>query len=94
MRSWIGRRCDLPYSVRIKSSALRAIRKLDPATRRRIALRIDHLSGNPLAGTRLKGRFTGLWRVREGSYRIIYELRQGELVVLVLRVSHRREIHR
>ena len=63
-------------------------------TRRRIVNRIDGLAENPTAGTRLKGEFAGLWRVREGDYRIIYELRQSEVTVLVLRVAHRREVYR
>ena len=54
-------------------------------------LRIDGLAENPTAGTRLKGELTGLWRVREGEYRITYELRHTELIVLVLRITHRRE---
>ncbi len=89
-RCSIGRRFGLPYSIRIKSSASRTIRKLDPAIRRRIVLRIDGLAENPTAGTRLKGELTGLWRVPEGEYRIIYELRHTELIVLALRVAHRR----
>ncbi len=56
--------------------------------------RIDGLGENPAAGTRLKGEFSGLWRVREGDYRIIYELRQSEVTILVLRVAHRREAYR
>ena len=53
-------------------------------------LRIDALAENPTAGARLKGELTGLWRVREGGegeYRIIYELRHTELIVLVLQVA-------
>ncbi|MCK4515369.1 MAG: type II toxin-antitoxin system RelE/ParE family toxin [Spirochaetaceae bacterium] len=73
---------------------LRAIGRLDAITRRRIVKRIDGLGENPGAGTRLKGEFSGLWRVREGDHRIIYELRQSEVTVLVLRVAHRREVYR
>jgi mRNA interferase RelE/StbE len=56
--------------------------------------RIDRLADNPTAGARLKGELDGLWRVREGDFRIIYELRQQEVTVLVLRVGHRREVYR
>ena len=94
MKSSTGRRCDLRYSIRIKSNTLRAIRKLDADARRRVVARIDGLASNPTAGTRLKGEFAGLWRVRVGEYRIIYELRQSEVTVLVLRVAHRREVYR
>ena len=77
-----------------QSSALKSIQKLDAPTRRRIVDRIDRLAENPTAGTRLKGEFEGLWRVREGDFRIVYELRRSEVTVLALRVAHRREAYR
>ena len=54
----------------------------------------DKIADNPTAGTRLKGEFDGLWRVREGSFRIIYELRRSEVAVLVVRVANRKEVYR
>jgi mRNA interferase RelE/StbE len=36
---------------------------------------------------------TGEWRVRTGDYRVIYEIHDGELLVLVLRMAHRREVY-
>ena len=76
MRFTIGRRPGLRYSVRIKGSALEAMRMLDASARRRIVERIDRLADNPTAGARLKGEVEGLWRIRGGDCRIIYELRQ------------------
>ena len=35
-----------------------------------------------------------VWRVRVGSYRILYEIHEGRLVVLVIRIAHRREVCR
>lgn len=93
-RFWTGRRPGLRYSVRIKSSASKAIGKLDAKTRRRIVERIDTLAEHPTSGSRLKGEFEGLRRLREGDYRIIYELRRKEITVLVLRVGHRRDVYR
>ena len=46
----------------------------------------------PPAATRLVGG-AGEWRVRTGDYRVIYEIHNGELLVLVLRMAHRREIY-
>ena len=45
------------------------------------------------AATQLVGG-AGEWRVRTGDYRIVYEINDGELLVLVLAVGHRREIYR
>ena len=43
---------------------------------------IDRLGDNPLAGSPLKGDLRGLRRVRVGDYRVVYEVLDGELVVL------------
>lgn len=82
------------YTVRIKRSALKALRKIDPQHRRRLTWAIDRLAEEPHAGSVLKGEFGGLRRVRVGSYRIIYEVNEGQLTVLVVRVAHRREAYR
>ena len=45
----------------------------------------------PLAGSALKGDLRGLRRVRVGNYRVVYEVLNDALVVLVVRVGHRRD---
>ena len=45
-------------------------------------------------GRPMSGAWAGHWRYRVGDYRLICELRDGELVVLVLKVGHRREVYR
>lgn len=84
----------MSYAIRIKRSALKALKKTDPQDRRRIVRAIDRLAVEPHAGGVLKGEFGGLRRIRVGSYRIIYEVHEGELTVLVVRVAHRREAYR
>jgi mRNA interferase RelE/StbE len=83
------------YAVRVSPAAARQIRKLDPPIRRKMQAVIELLADNPRppAATQLVcGQ--GEWRVRVGDYRIVYEIRDAELVVLVLRLGHRREIYR
>ena len=55
---------------------------------------IDRLAESPHAGGVLKGEFAGLRRLRIANYRIIYEVITGELVVLVIRIGHRKEVYR
>ena len=82
------------YSVSVSPTAARQLRKLDPDIRRRIQAAIELLAENPRppAATRLVGG-AGEWRVRTGDYRVIYEIHDGELLVLVLRTAHRREVY-
>jgi len=84
----------MPYSVRIKASAAKELAAVNAPERRRLVEAIDRLGIDPLRGAALKGNLTGLRRIRVGDYRVVYELRQQELIVLVVRVAHRREVYR
>lgn len=84
----------MSYSIRIKQSAAKALARINRHERQRIIDRIDQLSDNPSAGSVLKGEFSGLRRIRVGTYRIVYEIRDQELVILVVRIGHRREVYR
>ena len=84
----------MPYSLKIKQSALKEIQKLDKPNRKRLIEAIDNLVGNPHVGKLLKGDFSGLRRIRVGSYRVIYEINEGEIWVLVLRIAHRKKAYR
>ncbi|MCP4204567.1 MAG: type II toxin-antitoxin system RelE/ParE family toxin [bacterium] len=84
----------MSYSIRIKRSAAKDLRRLQPDIRRRLVEAIDRLAAEPLAGSALKGEFSGLRRLRVGQYRIIYEAIHGELTVLVVRVGHRQSAYR
>ena len=82
------------YSIRIKASAARELRGIGKLDRTRIAAAIDRLAKNPHLGAPLKGDLRGLRRLRAGDYRVVYEIRDEELVVLVVRVAHRRDVYR
>jgi mRNA interferase RelE/StbE len=82
------------YSLRIKESAAKEIRALAKNDRERVIVAIDALREDPHQGTQLKGSQTGLRRIRVGSYRIIFEVRKEELLILVLRVGHRKDVYR
>lgn len=85
----------MSYRIAISSAAARQLRKLDAQARRRIQAAIDLLSENPRpAGAKKLVGGGGEWRVRTGNYRIIYELNDDALLVLVLTVGHRRQIYR
>ena len=84
----------MSYSVSLSPAAARQLRKFGPDVRRRIQAAIELLAENPRppAASRLVGG-AGEWRVRTGDYRVIYEIHDGELLVLVLRVAHRQEVY-
>ena len=84
----------MTYSITLAPSAARQLRKFDPDVRRRIqaALELLAVEPRPPAAIRLVGG-SGEWRVRTGDYRIVYEIKDGQLLILVLPIGHRREIY-
>lgn len=81
------------YRIELRPAAARALRKLDPQVRRRVQGAIALLAQDPRPpGARsLQGR-PGL-RVRVGDYRIIYAVKDDVLLVVVVRLGHRRDVY-
>jgi mRNA interferase RelE/StbE len=81
------------YEIKFRPSAKREFKKLPSDIQQRIAPKIDALADNPrpFGCSRLTGM--DAYRIRVGDYRIIYEIRDAELVVLVVRIAHRREVY-
>jgi mRNA interferase RelE/StbE len=84
------------YRLQIKASAAREIERIEPKkVRRAVVNRILALAADPrpagceaLSGTRRQ------YRVRQGTWRIVYEIRDNELVVVVVKVGHRRDVYK
>ncbi len=83
------------YRVRTSPDVDKQLAKLDGSSRERIAQKIDALAENPRPPgcKKLKGD-DNLWRVRAGDYRIVFSIHDDLLLVLVIRVAHRREVYR
>ena len=85
----------MPYTITIKPSAKRSLAKLPKDVGERIARAIDGLAFQPRpSGCKKLEAADRLWRIRAGDYRIVYEIRDDVLLVLVIRIGHRRDIYR
>lgn len=84
----------MSFSIRIKGSAARELRRIAEADRRRLVEAISRLSENPFLGNALRGELRGLRRLRVGDYRVLYDVQNEALIVLVVRVAHRRDVYR
>ena len=82
------------YSLQIKQSAYKELQQLPRSDRERVVAAIDALAENPHVGKLLKGDLSGLRRIRVGVYRVVYEINEGQVLVLVLRVAHRKQVYR
>ena len=84
----------MSFSIRIKESAAKELRRIAEPHRTRIVAGIDRLAETPHLGALLKGELRGLRRLRVGDYRVVYEIRDDHLVILVVRIAHRRDAYR
>ena len=82
------------YSVRIKASAEKELEDLPRKDRLRIIERILKLSDNPRPPGSEKLTGADRYRIRQGDYRILYEIYESEIIVVVVKVGHRREVYR
>jgi len=81
------------YTVQLLPAAVRAIRKLPPEARTRVAAAIELLGDDPRppAAKKLTGRPE--WRVRTGDYRVLYRIEDSILTIVIVHAGHRREVY-
>jgi mRNA interferase RelE/StbE len=83
------------YRLLIKSSARKELAAVTTKKdRQRIVRRIQSLSENPRAPGCQKLSGYDRYRIRQGHYRIVYEIRDFEVVVVVIKIGHRRDVYR
>ncbi len=85
----------MPYTITIKASARRSLAKLPKDVGERIARAIDSLAYQPRpSGCKKMEAEDDLWRIRVGDNRIVYQIHDDVVLVLVVRIGHRRDIYR
>ena len=83
------------YRIEFAPSAKRQFEKLPARVRGRLAPEIDSLATEPRpAGVKHLAGPDDLWRIRVGAYRIVYRIEDARLVVLVVKLGHRRDVYR
>ncbi len=82
------------YSLEIKRSAAKELAQLPPKDRGRVVARIQALADDPrpVGAEKLSGQER--YRVRQGDYRILYEIEDQILRIIVVKIGHRRDVYR
>ena len=84
----------MAHSIRIDSSAKKKLSSFGVELRRRIMQSIDKLANNPRPPGCEKLKTRDAYRIRVGDYRVIYEVHDAVLIVLVIKIAHRGEVYR
>jgi mRNA interferase RelE/StbE len=83
------------YAIEFTASALRELRALDRQIQRRISAKIEALRDDPFPpGVQKFQGEADHWRIRVGDYRVIYRIEKQRVVVVIVRIGHRREVYR
>ncbi len=86
----------MKWQVKIDDKALKVLSKLDKSAKTRIENFIDQLTdvASPRSiGKALQGDLKGLWRYRVGDYRLICQIKDSQLIILVVEIGHRKDIY-
>ena len=85
----------MSYRVEVKKSAAKALKNIPKADRKLIVDKIDSLAESPPSPdtTKMKGN-NPFHKVRVGDYRIVYEIQEDVLLILIVKVGHRKDIYK
>ena len=82
------------YKIELRRKAQRSLDKLPKDDFDAVLGAVKGLANSPRPKGVEKIKTAGLWRIRQGDYRIVYNIDDGQKIVTILRIGHRREIYR
>ncbi|MFK5914199.1 MAG: type II toxin-antitoxin system RelE/ParE family toxin [Woeseiaceae bacterium] len=82
------------YNLSFKKSVAKDLRNIPNKDVKRILLCIESLKDDPRAEGCIKLSGQERYRIRQGKYRIIYEIEDSELIIIVVKVAHRSDVYR
>ncbi len=86
----------MAWKIELTDTARRTLKKLDKPAAARITAYLHELASQAdpcTKGKALFGNFRGYWRYRVGDYRLICDIKDEKLVILVVRIGHRKEVY-
>ena len=85
------------YQISFIPKAVQELSKIDTIWQRRIKKKLEILANDPAVLKHnikaLKGKYRGLARLRIGNYRVIFQVKEEELIILIIRIAHRQDIY-
>ncbi len=82
------------YELLLKPKVQKELNKLADRERNKITLILYVIAKDPFLGKKLEGELKGYYSVRAWPYRIVYEIRKKELVIVVIKIGHRQGVYK
>lgn len=83
----------MKYEIQVKKSVYKALNKIPHNDQIKISKDIKSLSNNPRPSKSIKLKNSDYYRIRCGIYRVIYEIKDNQLVIIILKVDHRKDVY-
>lgn len=85
----------MAYFIEYKKTAIKNLADLPKETAKKIKVAIDDLADNPTPTgyKKLKG-LTNAYRIRIGTYRVVYEIHKNEILIFIIKIGHRKDIYK
>ena len=82
------------WNLKFTKEAAKDLKNLDKRYQKAVAKAFDKLIQNPKIGKPLVGGLKGFWKLRFARYRIIYQIIESKILVIVFEVKHRKDVYR
>ncbi|WP_321277465.1 type II toxin-antitoxin system RelE/ParE family toxin [Thiomicrorhabdus indica] len=83
------------YNIVFDDKVIKDLKAIDTPWQKKILRAIqEKLSENPFIGKKLVGDLSSFYRLRVGDYRVIYEIVEDELIIVVIKIRHRKSVYR
>jgi mRNA interferase RelE/StbE len=82
------------YKITFKKSVSKDLKSVPKSDVKKILLKVDSLAVNPRREGAVKLSGQEMYRIRQGLYRIIYEIRDSELVIQFIKIGHRSDVYK
>jgi|TARA_R110000868_G_scaffold185109_10_gene426947 mRNA interferase RelE/StbE len=82
------------YKITFKKSVCKDLKSVPKSDIKKILLKVDSLAVDPRREGAIKLSGQEMYRIRQGLYRIIYQIRESELVIQVIKIGHRSDVYK
>ncbi len=86
----------MSWTIKINSQAIKYLKKVDKSVQQKIIMginKVKEIEDPRKIGKALQGKYVGFWRYRLGDYRIICEIQDESITILVIKIGHRKEVY-
>ncbi len=82
------------YEVKFSASAIKALKRIDRKWAAKLFAAVQDLAHTPRPHSAKKLVGKSSWRIRVGDYRVVYDIHDDVLVILVIKIAHRKDVYK